>query len=257
MSNFVSVYFQDGVSRITMNRPEVLNALSPGLLEELRQGLEEAAQSPEVRAVLLTGAGRGFCAGADLASTRIGGDVGELIEGYYNPVIRAIVGMPKPVLAGVNGAAAGAGLSLALACDIRLLSSRAAFALGFTGIGLVMDAACSYFLPRLIGRGRAFELAYSGRRVEAEEAMQLGLGEVLLEAESFSQDAWDYTRRVAQGPTFSLALVKEQLNRAADNDLEAQLALEVALQRRAVASEDAREGMAAFLEKRFAAFRGK
>ncbi|UCH27863.1 MAG: enoyl-CoA hydratase/isomerase family protein [Trueperaceae bacterium] len=257
MGKNVLVDFQDGVLQITMNRPEVLNALSLELLEELRHEFEDAAQNPEVRAVLFSGSGRGFCAGADLTSTRIGGDVGEVIERYYNPVVRAIVGMPKPVLAAVNGVASGAGLSLALACDMRLLSSSAVLTLGFTGIGLVMDAGCSYFLPRLIGRGRAFELAYSGRRIEAEEAKHLGLGEVVLEADSFSDDAWAYTRRVAMGPTLSFASVKEQLNRAEDNDFEVQLALEVKLQRRAVASEDAREGMAAFLEKRLPKFCGK
>ena len=181
---------QNAVLRITLNRPDVLNALSLDLLGELRDALQEAAEADDIRAVLLTGAGRGFSAGADLASTPVEGNFEEMIQTYYNPVVRAIATMPKPVVAGVNGVAAGAGMSLALACDTRILSSSAAFAVGFTGIGLVMDASASYFLPRLVGRGRAFELAYSGRKVGAEEALRLGFGEQIIPAETFAESAW-------------------------------------------------------------------
>ena len=248
---------QNAALRVTLNRPDVLNALSLDLLGELRDALQEAAEADDVRAVLLTGAGRGFSAGADLAATPLDGNFEALIETYYNPVVRAIATMPKPVIAGVNGVAAGAGMSLALACDTRLLSSSAAFAVGFTGIGLVMDASASYFLPRLVGRGRAFELAYSGRKVKAEEALSLGFGEQIVPAENFAETAWELTQRLAQGPTKAFALVKEQLNASAHNDLEAQLGLEAKLQEVASNTADVREGVSAFREKRAPNFKGE
>ena len=248
---------QDAALKITLNRPDVLNALSLDLLGELRDALQEAAEADEVRAVLLTGAGRGFSAGADLASTPVDSNFEEIIETYYNPVVRAIATMPKPVIAGVNGVAAGAGMSLALACDTRLLSSNAAFAVGFTGIALVMDASASYFLPRLVGRGRAFELAYSGRKVGAEEALKLGFGEQVILAEAFAETAWEMTKRLAHGPTLAFAMVKEQLNASAHNDLEAQLGLEAKLQEVASNTADVREGIAAFKEKRAPNFKGE
>ena len=246
-----------GARRITLNRPEVLNALSLELLAELQTALRAAAEDSGVRAVLLTGAGRGFCSGADLASTPVGADIAGVIEESYNPVVRLIVGMNKPVVAAVNGVAAGAGLSLALCCDVRLLSANAAFNLGFTGIGLVMDASASYFLPRLVGRSRALELAYTNRKVPAEEALSLGLGESLLPAEGFEEAAWSFAQRLASGPTFSFGLVKEQLTASSHHDLEAQLALEAELQSRAARSKDTLEGVTAFKEKRPPQFTGK
>ena len=190
---------ENGACRITLNRPDVLNALSLKLLSELQVALKEASKNKAIRAVLLMGAGRGFCSGADLANTDVGGNIGEIIEESYNPVVRLIANMQKPVIAGVNGIAAGAGMSLALCCDVRLLSSEAAFALGFTGIALVMDASSSYFLPRLVGRSRALEMAYTNRKVGAEEAQQLGLGEILIPAEQFEMQAWAMTRKTCHG----------------------------------------------------------
>jgi 2-(1,2-epoxy-1,2-dihydrophenyl)acetyl-CoA isomerase len=242
--------------RITLNRPEVLNALSPQMLGELLGALE-AAQDPGVRAVLLTGAGRGFCSGADLASTSLEGGAQGVVENLYNPVVRALASLQKPVVAAVNGVAAGAGMSLALACDLRLLSENASFALGFTRIGLVMDASSSYTLPRLVGRARALELAYTGRKVGAEEALTLGLGERLLPAEGFAEAAFAFAEELARGPTRSFALVKAQLDASAHNTLEQQLALEAKLQGEASRTEDAREGIRAFAEKRAPRFRGE
>ena len=248
---------EDGALRITLNRPEVLNALSLELLAELREALETTAARDDIRAVLITGAGRGFSAGADLASTGVDADIGKLLEAYYNPVARFLVNLPKPVVAGVNGVAAGAGLSLALACDLRLLSEQAAFALGFTGIALVLDASGSFFLPRLVGRSRALELAYTNRKVPAEEALQLGLGERLLAAETFGAESWAFVRGLASGPTKSFGLVKRQLTESLSNDFEEQLRLEAELQSQAAASADALEGVAAFREKRKPVFRGR
>lgn len=248
---------EGGALRITLDRPDVLNALSPDSLRELAGALQGPAADPEVRAVLLTGAGRGFCAGADLGTTSVGADIGAMLEELYHPVVRAIAQLPKPVVAGVNGIAAGAGLSLALACDMRLLSGSASFAVGFTGIGLALDAGSSFFLPRVVGIGRAFELAYGGRRVGAEEAVGLGLGEVILDADAFAVEAFGYVQRLAKGPTAGFAQVKRELRASLGNDLERQLAVEAEAQAAAAASEDVKEGIAAFREKRAPAFRGR
>lgn len=248
---------EDSACRITLNRPDVLNALSLELLSELQTALSKASEDKSIRAVLLTGAGRGFCSGADLASTSVSGNIGEIVEGCYNPVVRLIANMKKPVVAGVNGIAAGAGMSLALCCDVRLLSSEAAFALGFTGIALVMDASSSYFLPRLVGRSRALEMAYTNRKIGAEEAQQLGLGEMLIPAEQFEAQAWGMVKQLATGPTKSFGLIKQQINASPHNDLEGQLQLEAELQSEAARSRDAAEGVTAFKEKRKPNFKGE
>ncbi len=240
---------------IALNRPQVLNALTPQLLTEL-QGALQVASGPDVRAVLLTGAGRGFCAGADLGATELPGNAQEIVETYYNPVTLALRDLQKPVVAAVNGVAAGAGMSLALACDLRLLSEEARFSLGFPGIGLAMDASMSYTLPRLVGTARAFELAYSGRMLGATESVELGLGETILPAEGFMESACAYARALADGPTQSYARIRAQLYASAQNTLEAQLALEARLQGEASQTEDFREGLRAFAEKRKPRFRG-
>lgn len=253
----LDLHHEANALRITLNRPKVLNALSLELLGELAQALKEASEDADIRAVMLTGAGRGFCAGADLANTDLKLGIGEIVKTYYNPVVQQLSTMPKPVIAAVNGVAAGAGMSLALACDMRLLSTGAAFALGFTGIGLVMDASCSYYLPRLVGRGRTFEMAYSGRKISAEEALQLGLGESLLPSEDFDGAAWRYVKAIASGPTKAFGFLKEELNASEGNDLEAQLVTEARLQQAASETDDLHEGMAAFAEKRKPEFKGR
>ena len=245
-----------GALRIVIDRPAVLNALTPRTLEELADVLTGEAADPAVRAVLLTGEGRGFCAGADLSATPVDGDIGAFLERSYHPVVRALVDLDKPVVAGVNGVAAGAGLSLAAACDLRVASSAALFALGFTAIGLVMDAGCSYHLPRLIGVGRTMDLALGNARLSADEAKAVGLVERVLPAEGFADAVWDLVQGLAAGPTLSYALVKRQLRATLGNDLEDQLALEAAAQSRAASSRDAREGVDAFRAKRAPTFTG-
>ena len=242
--------------RVALNRPQVLNALTPELLTELRTALEGAADDA-VRAVLLTGEGRGFCSGADLAATKLEGNAGEIVERVYNPVVRALTELRKPVVAAVNGVAAGAGMSLALACDVRLLSERAVFATGFSRIGLVMDAALSYTLPRLVGPARALELAYTGRKVGAEEALTLGLGERVLPEGGFAAAATDFAKSLSEGPTQSYASIKAQVAASLENTLAAQLALEARLQGEASRTEDFGEGVRAFSEKREPVFRGR
>lgn len=242
--------------RITLDRPRVLNALSIDMLAELRGALGAAADR-EVRAVLLTGEGRGFCSGADLVSTPVDSDIQDVVEGSYNPVVRALAALDKPVVAGVNGIAIGAGMSLALACDMRLLSTNAQFIVGFTPIGFVMDASCSYWLPRLVGLGRAFELLFGERRVDAQEAVRIGLGERVLPEAGFGDACWDTVRALAEGPTRAYALAKRELHASLANDLEGQLALEARLQVEAATSRDGREGVAAFKEKRRPRFEGR
>ncbi len=252
----VTLHAEGGALRITLNRPEVLNALTLDLLAELDAALRGPAAQPHVRAVLITGAGRGFCAGADLANTPLGGDIGQILKRSYHPVVHAIAELGKPVVAGVNGVAAGAGMSLALACDMRFVAESASFTVGFTGIGLVMDAGGSYFLPRLVGVGRAMELAVSNRRVSADEAVAMGLAERVIGGD-FETAVWDEVIKMAQGPTKAYDLLKQELRASLDNDLTAQLALEASSQARAAATADVREGVRAFQEKRAAAFKGE
>jgi 2-(1,2-epoxy-1,2-dihydrophenyl)acetyl-CoA isomerase len=246
---------QDNALRIRLNRPEVLNALTLELLSELKQALTDVSQRKDVRAVLLTGAGRGFCAGADLAATPFR-EVKEIVETYYNPVIHLLATMPKPVIAGINGVAAGAGMSLTLACDVRVMSDQAVLTAGFTKIGLSLDAGMSFFLPRLLSRGRAFELAYSNRAVTSAEALQLGLVEKVLPGNRFADAVFAFVKELAHGPA-SFALVKQLFNETSTNDLEKQLRLEATLQAQAATTDDAAEGIRAFAEKRKAVFGGE
>ena len=245
-----------GALKITLNRPRVLNALSLELLADLHEALVGPAAEPDVRAVLITGAGRGFSAGADLSDTPVDQDIGALLEKAYHPVVRAIASLRKPVIAGVNGVAAGAGLSLAAACDVRIASSAARFAVGFTGIGLVLDAGSSYSLPRLIGPGRTLELAFGNRTIDSGEALRIGLVESVVEADGFEDAVWGVVKGLAAGPTLSYALVKHEVRASLDNTLEEQLAVEAEAQSAAAASQDVREGIEAFTTKRAPRFRG-
>lgn len=255
--NYVTLEEQGGALRVGLNRPEVLNALSLELLTELAQVLTGPAAEDHVRAVLITGNGRGFCAGADLAATPVDGDIGRMLEAHYHPVVRGIAALRKPVIAGVNGVAAGAGLSLAAACDMRIASATATFTLGFTGIGLALDAGSSYYLSRLIGPGRTYELALTNRRVDASEALAMGLAERVISHESYDLEVMAEVVTIAQGPTRAFALVKEELRAALDNGLEAQLEVEARAQTAAATSDDAREGVTAFKEKRAPRYRGQ
>jgi 2-(1,2-epoxy-1,2-dihydrophenyl)acetyl-CoA isomerase len=244
---------EDKAMRIRLNRPDVLNALTLELLSELKNVLIDASQNSDIRAVLLTGEGRGFCAGADLATNLLGQDVAEIVKTYYNPVIHLLATMPKPTLAAVNGIAAGAGMSLALACDLRLMLEGAALTVGFTKIGLSLDAGMSFFLPKLVGRGRAFELAYSNRTLTAREALQLGLVETVLPHEGFAEAIFAFAKELARGPA-SYSYAKQLLNTT--GSLEEQLSLEATLQTKAAKTSDAAEGIRAFAEKRKATFSG-
>ena len=245
-----------GILTITLNRPDVFNAFNRALHAALRSALEDAAD-PEVRAVVITGAGRGFCAGQDLREfSEVQDAVADALEATYHPNIRLIRGLAKPVIAAVNGPVAGAGLSLASACDVRVASSAATFVPGFVGIGLVPDSGGSWFLHRLLGFARAFEWMGSNRRLGAEEALAWGLVSEVIPAEEFETRVAELAATWAALPTSAVGMTKQLFEHAHAASLEEQLALEAELQQVAVGSADFAEGVSAFLEKRPPSFTG-
>jgi len=247
----------DGVLTLTLNRPEVLNAITPALLDEVTESLRDAASGRAVRAVIITGAGRGFCSGQDLraAASEGGLDVGAVLRDHYTPAIRAIRSMDQPVIAAVNGVAAGAGFSLALACDLRIAAESATFVQAFVRIGLIPDLASTYFLPRLIGPARAAELTMLGDTVDAARALELGIVNRVVPDAELAPIAAELAGRLARGPR-SIGLTKRALEVSHENGLEAQLGVEERLQTEATTTSDFAEGVSAFLEKRRATFTG-
>jgi 2-(1,2-epoxy-1,2-dihydrophenyl)acetyl-CoA isomerase len=248
---------RDGaVLTITLNRPEVFNALNAALHAGLYAALTDAADST-VRAVVITGAGRGFCAGQDLTEFReVAADIRERLESTYHPNIRAIRALEKPVLAAVNGPCAGAGLSLAAACDLRIAADAASFVPGFVGIGLVPDSGGSYFVRRLLGTARAFEWMTSNRKLSAAEAHAWGLVNEVVEADRLLEHAGELARTYAGLPTKAIGMTKRLFDHAEHATLDQQLELEAQLQSEATQTNDFREGVNAFLEKRAATFSG-
>jgi len=244
------------VQTITLDRPDKLNAFTVTLHEELQAALEEA-RDPVVRAVVITGAGRGFSAGQDLRAFGESGDIAAMLRATYHVNVRAIRSLEKPVIAAVNGVCAGAGLSLACACDIRLASEAAFFVPGFIGIGLIPDSGGTYFLQRLLGTARAFEWMTSNRRLTAEEALSWGLVSDVFEAASFAAQVAERAAALAAAPTRAIALTKRLYDEASTSTLEEQLEREAEAQAEAAQTEDFREGVAAFGEKREARFSGR
>ncbi len=253
-----------GVRTITLNRPERLNAANPALADELPAALHEAAADDAVRVVVLTGAGRGFCAGLDLnepagASVLAGGGArAERLDPYawVGRWVQAVIACEKPVIAAVNGPAAGAGFGLALACDLRLVADGATMTAGYVRRGLSPDAGVTYFLPRLVGLSRAMDIALTGRDVAAAEAERIGLASAVLPRDGFSEAVAAYAERLAAGPPVALALTKRLLVATYDRTLDAQLRDELAHIKTAFGTADVREAMAAFKEKRAPTFRG-
>lgn len=247
---------RDGdVQTITLNRPDKLNALTPTVHAELHAALEEA-RDPAVRAVVITGAGRGFSAGQDLGAFGEAGDVAAMLRATYHVNVLAIRSLEKPVIAAVNGVCAGAGLSLACACDIRLASDAAFFVPGFVGIGLIPDSGGTFFLQRLLGTARAFEWMTSNRRLTAAEAHAWGLVSEVIEADSFAGRVSARASELSAAPTRAIAATKRLYDEAATSTLEEQLEREAEAQAAAAQTTDFREGVAAFLEKREARFSG-
>jgi len=255
MSDVVLSARDGAVLTLTLNRPEALNALNPEATHALRTGFETAARDPEVGAIVLTGTGRAFCAGADLkdvnARAQAGDkDLGSDLRTNYTPMIRAIRACPKPVIAALNGTAAGAGLSLALACDLRLAAVGAQLIVIFVRVGLVPDAGSLFFLTRMLGLSKATELAITGDPVSADDALRLGLVVAVVPPDQLMPAAMERAGRLAAGPRQTYALIKRGVERALHLDLEQTLELESQLQAVAAETPDAQEAIRAFLEKR-------
>lgn len=250
----------DGVLQLTLNRPDKLNSFNDEMHVALRGHFEDAHADASVRAVLLTGAGRGFCAGQDLGDrdprSGVVPDLGETLEKFYNPLIRSIRRLEKPVICAVNGVAAGAGANIALACDITLAARSARFIQAFAKIGLVPDSGGTWSLPRLIGEARAKALALTAEPIDAETAMAWGLIWRAVDDSELMDKATALARQLAAGPTFGQGLIKRAIQAASTNSMDEQLDLERDLQRMAGRSADYKEGVAAFLEKRKPNFRG-
>jgi 2-(1,2-epoxy-1,2-dihydrophenyl)acetyl-CoA isomerase len=252
----------EGVRTLTLNRPEAYNSLTVELKERLLAELRTTAQDQGVRAVVLTGAGKAFCAGQDLKE-HIGllrsGDPAPLqtVVKHYNPIVREIIDMPKPVIAAVNGAAAGAGAAFAYACDLRIAANSAGFSMAFAGVGLGPDSGASWTLQRLIGYGRAAELMLLGRKVDTDEALRIGLVGEVVPDEQLQQRAQQVAARLAAGPTAAYARIKDVLTVAAECSLGEALAAEDRAQTALGATADHAEAVQAFVEKRKPDFQGK
>ncbi|MDF2773627.1 MAG: phenylacetate degradation, enoyl-CoA hydratase paaB [Geminicoccaceae bacterium] len=252
---------EQGVAAITLNRPEVLNSFNRAMAVEVKTALADASSDREVRAVLLAGAGRAFCAGQDLAEAMPkdgpAPDLGDIVARSYNPIVRTIRQIDKPVICAVNGVAAGAGANLAFACDFVLAASDASFIQSFSKIGLVPDTGGTFFLPRLVGMARATALMMLGDKVSAQDAVAMGLILRAVESAKLMEEATALARTLAARPTRGLGLIKRALNASATNGLDEQLALEAQLQAEAGSTADYQEGVKAFLEKRTPAFVGR
>jgi 2-(1,2-epoxy-1,2-dihydrophenyl)acetyl-CoA isomerase len=248
---------RDGaVLTITLNRPDVLNALNAAMHAALAAALKDA-RADDVRAVVLTGAGRAFCVGQDLTEFReASGDIKARLESTYHPNIRAIRALDKPVIAAINGAAAGAGLSFACACDMRIAADSATFIPAFINIGLIPDSGGTYFVTRLLGPARAFEWLVTGRRLTAAEAHAWGVVSEVVEADDLTARAAELATELAGSPTRAVGMTKRLVDHAWDASLDEQLEREAQLQAAATQTDDFREGVTAFLEKREPTFRG-
>ncbi|MEA5461988.1 enoyl-CoA hydratase-related protein [Arcicella sp. LKC2W] len=258
MFNHLLYEINDGVCTITLNRPEVYNALSPALIQEITQAFTQAGEDSNVRVVVLTGSGdKAFSSGADLKNG-LGGatSLGESLRKNYNPMILSIRNLAKPVICRLNGIAAGAGCSLALACDVIIASESAKLSQIFVSIGLIIDAGSSYFLPRLIGLQKAFELASTGRIVEAKECLELGLVNKVVSSSELDIAVAQTAKMYAKGATQAIGLIKKVLNQSSHSTLDQMLELEAQNQDIAGKTNDFAEGVTAFLQKRPTNFQG-
>lgn len=252
----------DGVATITLVRPEVLNSFNRPMARRLQEALDAAAGDEGIRAVLLTGAGRAFCAGQDLAEAlppdgSPAPPIESIVRESYNPIVRRLREIEKPIVCAVNGVAAGAGANIALACDFVLAAEQASFVQAFSKIGLIPDSGGTFLLPRLVGLARATALTMLGEKLTAAEALSLGLIYRVVPGETLLEEARALARRLAAMPTRGLGLTKRALNAGLTNDLATQLEVEAELQREAGRTEDYREGVRAFQEKRAARFVGR
>lgn len=249
---------ESGVAFITMNRPDKLNSFNRTMALQLQNILDQCANDDSIRAIYLTGAGKGFCAGQDLAEVvdPEGPGMQRILNEHYNPIVQRLRDIPKPVVAAVNGVAAGAGANIAFACDIVVSKSSASFIQAFSKIGLIPDSGGTFTLPRLIGFQRASALMMLGDKVSAAEALQMGMLYKVFEEEIFETESKKLAYQLATMPTKALGYIKQALNASATNNMSKQLALEDELQQKAAATADFKEGVAAFLAKRTPEYKG-
>lgn len=259
MYTYLTLTQQDGVAEIRLNRPEVYNALNDELTFELQKVFKAISRDESVRAVVLTGEGKAFCSGQDLKSNdpEEKRSFMDSLHRRYNPIIRAMRELPKPIICRLNGVAAGAGCSIALACDVIVASESAMLTEVFVNIGLVLDSGSSYFLPRMVGSVKAFELATMGSRVKAPEALEIGLVNKVVPADMLDEAVKEYTDYYANAPTKAIGLMKKMLNKSGSSSLNSMLEYEAYCQEIAGSSEDYQEGVQAFLEKRKPQFKGR
>jgi 2-(1,2-epoxy-1,2-dihydrophenyl)acetyl-CoA isomerase len=259
MFEFLKVDILDGVGTITLNRPEVYNAFNDGISYELQDALKSVSRDENVRVVILTGEGKAFCSGQDLKASADAGKRSfmDSLHKRYNPIIRAIRNMPKPVICRLNGVAAGAGCSLALACDIIVASEEASLIEVFINIGLVPDSGSSFFLPKLVGYSKAFELCTMGTKIKAQDAYNMGLVNKVVAASDLDNAVKSYTDYFAKAPTKSIGIIKKMLNKSLSSTLDDMLDYEAYCQEIAGQSDDYKEGVNAFLEKRKPEFTGR
>jgi len=262
MPEFETILYEvrDNVVLMTLNRPDRRNAMNLELNRDLLAGFQQAAVDEQVRAVMVTGAGKGFCAGADLAlfqSQPTPDQVHEIIINSYQPMMEVVTRMKKPVIAAVNGVAAGAGASLALACDLRVMAHDANMMMAFSNIALVPDAGATWFLTRLVGYSRAYEIAIEGDRIPAARCLELGLTNKVVPAEQLMTISLAWARKLAERPTLTLGLTKHAMQYAQLNDLASTIEYEARLQKQTVPSHDFKEGVMAFVEKREPNFKGR
>lgn len=255
---FLKYEVANGIATVTLNRPDVYNALNDEITFELQDALKACAKDEQVRVVVLTGEGKAFCSGQDLKAG--GGQKRSFLDSLhkrYNPIIRAMRNLPKPILCRLNGVAAGAGCSLALACDMIIASEDATLIEVFINIGLVPDSGSSYFLPRLVGMSKAFELCAMGNKVKASEALAMGMVSKVVPADQLDAAVAGYTEYFSKAPTKAIGIIKKMLNKAATSNLDDMLDYEAYCQETAGSTYDHQEGVKAFLEKRKPVFLGK
>jgi len=257
---------ENGIATVTLNRPDKLNAFNDELSFALLDALKDCEKDNAVKVIVLAGAGKGFCSGQDLQArleSKGNGDrdtatsLGDSLRRRWNPIILKLRTIEKPVIASINGVAAGAGASLAFACDLRIASVNASFIQSFSKVGLVPDSGSTFLLPRLIGVTKAFELMLMAEKLSAQEALSLGLVNIVVEAEKLNEQTAEWAKKLAAGPTLAYALTKRAVNKAIFSDLEQLLDYEASLQEIAGRSEDFAEGIKAFVEKRTPIYKGK
>ena len=259
----VTYVVADGIATITLNRPDAMNSLNVAAKLALRDAVTAAAEDPAVRCVVLTGSGRAFCVGQDLKEhiqilqSRSSDELFTTVPEHYNPIVTALATMPKPVIAAVNGVAAGAGASLAFACDFRILADTAGFNTAFTGIALSCDTGSSWTLPRLVGRAKALELLYFPRTVDAAESQTLGLATKVVPGAELQREVTELARRLADGPTVAFGAVRRSVAFSAGHDFESSLAFEGTMMALTGASQDHQQAVASFVAKEKPSFEGR